>query len=133
MSFLGNYLGFKNEPDVSPPTITIISPSAGTTIGAGTPITFQYSDNYGFRRVMPCVKIQQPDGTMKYELIFDGQNFTPDYLGTFQVVQVFPPIWRFTVTRKGGWAAPIIYSGVAPGQQLQLVPFGVDVGGNEPS
>lgn len=117
--------------DVTKPTITIMSPAPGTTIGPGTPLVFRYADDTGLRRPMPMAKIKQPDGKFKYELIHDGDNFTADYEGTKTVIQAAPPIWEYTVARKGGWTADIVYSGVKSGDGLQLVPFGTDKAGNE--
>lgn len=117
--------------DVTPPTITIVSPPPNSTIGPGTPLVFRYTDDQGLRRPMPMIKFRQPDdGTgipkYKYELIHDGDTFTPDYEGT--CIQLSPVQYEFTVTRKGGWNATLSYVGGSP----TLVPFGTDTGGNEP-
>lgn len=118
--------------DVVPPTITIISPTPGSIIGAGTPIVFRYSDETGLRRPMPMVKFLQPDdGTgipkYKYELIHDGDNFTPDFTGV-KIVITPNQVYEYSVTRKGGWNKTLEYAGGSP----TLVPFGTDTGGNEP-
>ena len=76
---------------------------------------------------MPCSKFLQPDGSSKYELIHDGDDFTADYQGVRVIVQASPPIWEYTVTRRGGWGATIPYIGGSP----TLVPFGTDSSGNE--
>jgi len=121
--------------DSTPPTITIISPTPGTVIGPSTPLVFRYHDETGLKRPMPCIKFKQPGdpSTYKYELIYDGVDFTPDYQGTLVVISASPPTWEFTVRRKGGWTATLSYYGVQTGDPLQLVPFGTDTGGNEPA
>ena len=92
-------------------------------------IIFRYSDESGLRRPLPMARFQQPDGQFKYELIHDGDAFTPDYQGTKTVVQESPPIWEYAVNRRGGWGAVLPYHGGNP----TLVPFGTDTGGNETS
>lgn len=138
--FMRGYLaGLAAAPsgnDTQAPTITIVGPPPGSAIGPGTPLVFRYSDNNAIRRAMPCVKIKQPGTTAvyKYELIHDGENFTPDYTGTKTVIQAAnPQIIEFSVTRNGGWTSPITYYGVSGSDPLQLVPFGFDTGGNEPA
>lgn len=119
--------------DVTAPTIQIVSPPQDTVIGQSTEIVFRYLDESSLRRPMPCIKIKQPDDSFKYELIHDGDNFTPDYTGVKSVVQADPPIWEYKVRRRGGWGATVAYHGVADGDELVLVPFGTDQGGNEPA
>lgn len=120
--------------DPVPPTITIISPPAGSTIGPSTTIVFRYEDDNMTRRPLPMFKIKQTDGTFKYELVHDGEDFTADYSGTKTVISAQnPSIIEFSVTRKNGWTVPIVYEGVGQGgDALQLVPFGTDASGNEP-
>jgi len=113
--------------DVTLPTFTVMSPPPGSAIGEGTQLVFRYADNVELTRLMPMVKFLQPDATFRYELIHDGDNFTPDYTGSKTVVQASPPIVEFRVNRRGGWGATIQYTGGSP----QIVPFGVDTGGNE--
>lgn len=126
----GSYFTVLNTPLTLPPTINIVSPLAGSTIGQSTKIIFQYIDTVPLRRAMPCIKILQPDGvSWKYELIHDGVNFTPDYIGTLTYVS--DTVTQFAVQRKGGWGANLTYAGVQPGTSFQMVPFGVDDAGNE--
>lgn len=125
------YYGGGQSSGGSPPVITVVSPTPGSTIGPSTTIVFNYQDNVGFANKLPCVKILQPDGvSYKYELIHDGVNFTPDYSGTMAQISVSPQIWQYSVNRKGGWTSTIQYAGVAPGGQLIFVPFGADTSGN---
>lgn len=121
--------------DAGPPTITIISPAAGSVVGPSTRLVFRYEDDNALRRALPTIKIKQPGNppTYKYELIHDGDNFAPDYIGTRTVIQASgPQIIEFTVQRKGGWAATLPYSGVTSGDAFEMVPFGTDTAGNEP-
>lgn len=115
--------------DSVPPTIQIVDPPAGTTIQPGQPITFRFFDNVAIRRALPMIRFTGPSGTFDdghYELIHDGDDFTPDYNGTRTA---YPGGWQFTVTRKGGWGAVIEHKGGSP----TFVPFGTDTSGNEPS
>jgi hypothetical protein len=127
--------GGSGNSDVTSPTITIVSPIPGTVIGPSTPLVFRYEDETGLQRPMPCIKFRQPGDppSYKYELIHDGVDFTPDYTGTKEIIQADPPIWQFTVRRKGGWTGTLQYHGVQPGDGFELVPFGTDTGGNEPT
>lgn len=125
----GGDINIFGSDDITPPVITIVSPPVGSVIGAGTEITFRYADETGLRRPMPMIRFMQANGQPRYELIHDGENFTQDYTGTKTIVQASPPIWEYKVSRKGGWAAPITYEGGSP----TLIPFGTDVGGNEPA
>lgn len=115
--------------DLIHPTLTVINPPAGSAIGPSTALVFRYADETGLRRPLPMVKFQQPDGSFRYELIHDGDNFTTDYQGSVNIIQASPPIWEFTVNRRGGWGATIEYFGGNP----ELIPFGTDTGGNEPA
>lgn len=126
------FYGSGGASDPTAPTITIISPTPGAVIGPSTPLIFRYADDTDLRRPLPCAKIRQSDGQYKYELIHDGEDFTPDFQGTKEVIQASPPIWQFTVRRRGGWSSAITYEGVQAGDTLQLVPFGTDTSGNEP-
>lgn len=119
--------------DATPPTITIISPPEGTAIGASQALVFRYNDENALHRPMPCIKIRQSDNTYKYELIHNGEMFMPDYSGTRVILQANPPIWEYTVRRRGGWTSTLEYQGVTPGEMITLVPFGTDEGGNEPA
>ena len=108
------------------PVITIMSPPPGAAIGQSTALTFRYTDNLGIRRALPAIKFLGANGYYHYELVHDGDNFTPDYSG------VRTPIsggYEYTVTRRNGWGATLTHSGGSP----QLVPFGVDASGNEPA
>lgn len=127
--------GHINKPtdagsDFTAPLLTVISPPPGSTIGPNTPIKFRYSDETGMGRPLPMFKFLQPeDGSgipkYKYELVHDGDNFTPDYDGVRTQISFLQ--YEYTVTRKGGWSATLQYVGGSP----ILVPFGADTAGNE--
>lgn len=112
--------------DVTPPTIVIIDPPTGSTIGPSTRLKFRITDNVAIRRALPMVKFTDPNtGKKHYELIHDGDNFTDDYEGTRTVISGG---FEYDVGRKGGWSAVIPHPGGSP----ELVPFAFDSSGNEP-
>lgn len=118
------------HPDITAPVITILDPPNGTAVGPSTRIKFRITDNVGFRRQLPMFRFptaEDPD-KYRYELIHDGEAFTPDYEGTRTAIAGG---FEFEVGRKGGWSATISYQGIQDGKPLQLIPFAYDTGGNE--
>jgi hypothetical protein len=116
--------------DLSAPVITILDPPNGAAVGPSTRVKFRITDNAAFRRQLPMFKFPTAEDPTKfrYELIHDGEEFTPDYEGTRTTIAGG---YEFEVGRKGGWSANISYQGIKDGSQLRLIPFAYDTGGNE--
>jgi hypothetical protein len=99
------------------PTVTILSPSAGTPILRSQPLSFQLLDTlHNFRRILPVVMFP---GLPILELVHDGENFTSLYeAGSTR--SAIANGFQYTIFRKNGWPdAPT------------LIPFAFDVAGFE--
>lgn len=84
----------------SHPTISNVTPAAGTAITPTTPVTFDVVDDSGtFRRVI--VHVHFP-ATGAVEVVHDGDAFVGFYSGT-STRQAIAGGFRFSVLRAGGW------------------------------
>ncbi len=132
---VGNILGGGSgggAADGERPTIIIVSPAVGSVIGQSTAIRFKFIDDVALRRPTPMIRFEKRDSlgallTYHYELIHDGEEFTPDYSGTR--VAITGGYEYINVQRRSGWSGIIQHEGGSP----TLVPFGTDTGGNEPA
>lgn len=88
--------------DVENPVTTVVSPTAGETITATTPIVIDVTDDSGrFRRVLVAVFFS---GLGKTLLVHDGDSF----LGGFAISSTREMIdggYRYTVVSDAGWEA----------------------------
>ena len=108
---------YGSSGDVTPPVVTIVSPTPGTGILRTQPITFDVTDETGFRRVMVLASFPSKG---IYEVIHDGDRWGPHYDVSPNARTDIAGGHRFTVLRRGGWPA-------AP----SILPMPIDVGGNE--
>lgn len=102
-------------PDESPPTLSNVSPTSGSTLAADDPIVFDLLDDVGF--VARFVWLVFGGGAT--EVVFDGDTFTARYSGASTVTAIAGG-WRYSLQRSGGW----------PGSSIEVHVEGVDSGGN---
>lgn len=116
---LFNYTG--NAPvEPVPPTVTIISPTAGTTISINTPIVFKVEDELdSFKRII--LVIEFPASGIK-EVVFDGNGFGPMYTNGSNTVSTIDNGFQYQILRNGGWI---------PNDGPILTPFVIDTSGGE--
>ena len=90
-----------------PPTISGISPAAGTAITASTIISFDVLDDSGiFRRVLLAANF--PNAGV-YEIIHDGDSFGPQYSSPENSISAITGGYHFSVVRYDGWpASPLL-------------------------
>jgi hypothetical protein len=99
--------------DEIPPVITLISPTQGETIEAGTKVVFEVTDDVELAKV--GVNIKMGD---QWEVAYDGTDFAPNY-SDFSTKTILITGFRFSLGRKYGWHSP---------PEVQV--FAVDTGGN---
>lgn len=90
----------------APPSIASFSPAPGTPLTHLQPISFDVTDNTGFRRIVVAVRF--PDSIT--ELAHNGATFENGYSGT---VDAIPGGLHYSVRRNSGWkGAPtfVIYA-----------------------
>lgn len=105
LSYVLNAVPVGGEPDVSPPTVTLISPPENTAIRRGQVITFEVTDVEGLSLFQ--VIAQFPDDS--WEVVHDGTTFAPMYQNASASQTPITGGYRFTVLRNGGWhRAPTI-------------------------
>lgn len=83
--------------DNTPPQITGLTPSAGTSISSVTSISFDVTDNVALRRVV--VIAQFPSG--RWDVVYDGDVFAPRYSSSSRTSILEG--YHFTVTATQGW------------------------------
>lgn len=85
--------------DLTPPQITNMTPSAGTTISASTPLGFDIIDpDSGIASII--LAIGSPNGTV--ELAYDGSSFRGPY-ARYSTRTNITNGFHFALTRDGGW------------------------------
>lgn len=104
----------------NPPVIEIVSPlPVGTSIGRTTPIVVRITDSdSAFRRILPVIKFPNIGRT---ELVHDGDAFTGTFSGSSRIT--ITDGFQYTLNYSGGW----------PDSAITLIPFAIDVDGNENS
>jgi hypothetical protein len=92
--------------DGVPPTVTVVSPAAGTNISAGQPITIDVTDNGGaFARVILVARYASLGGAE--EVVHNGDRASLLYAATTRTA--ISGGFRYVVSRVGGWLAdPIL-------------------------
>ncbi len=113
------YVAIDNEPsaDTTAPTVSNVSPVAGTTLGRFDPVTLDVTDvGTGLRLVVLAAQFA---GGSIYEIVHDGTSFAPLYAAG-SARTVISGGYHYSLARLGGW----------PGA-LTLMPFAVDQAGNE--
>lgn len=99
------------------PTISNITPPAGTLLRSDTHISLDVTDaDSAFRRIILTIKF---DGADAPEVIYDGTDFSTAYLAGSTRTAI-PNGLHFDLVREGGWPA-------AP----TFTPFAIDVTGLE--
>jgi hypothetical protein len=99
------------------PTVTIISPLAGTPVGRSTPFVITVTSPLAIRRILLRAEY---GGITLWELAHDGTTFGPAYQGGTNGRLVITDGYQFTLLRDGGWpGTPIItaYAIDAAGQE----------------
>ena len=84
----------------APPTITLVSPVAGASIAADTPIVVDVTDDAGLSMVVLTCEI--PAGG-PHEVVWLRTAFSGYYSGS--TVAVIAGGYRYTIRRHGGWPA----------------------------
>lgn len=84
-------------PDVTPPTVVLVSPSPGALIASDTVIVLDVTDNGSLGPVV--VSVTYPDGST--EVVFDSLAFTAAF-GFSSRVAIAGGV-RFTIKRTSGW------------------------------
>lgn len=85
----------REELDTTAPSITNITPAAGTALSRETLITFDITDNGALGLCM--VVAEYPKGPI--ELVHNGTKYMPGYIGTLEL----SPVRRYSFRRAGGW------------------------------
>lgn len=108
--------GIGGSADLSPPTVSDVSPPVGTPVTRSTPISLTVTDDVQLRRVVLIAKF-----STTWEVVHDGTGFGPQYAAlSSRTTLVEGASYRFRVVRTAGWPeAPL------------LLPIGTDTGGNE--
>jgi hypothetical protein len=109
-------LGGAVGTDVTPPTITIVSPTVGTAITPTTPLIVDVADDVALRRVF--VSVAFPARGLE-EVVHDGAAFAPVYADSSSRA-VITNGYRYTIVRREGWPS-------APTLKVHAI----DVTGNE--
>lgn len=104
--------------DSTPPVVSNVSPTPGTTISPSTPITMDVTDNRGLALVMLIASFP---GTPAPEVVYDGNAFSSAYLGSSSVSSISGG-YHFSLLRNGGWPAT-----------PTVIPYVLDTSGNENS
>lgn len=87
-------------PDTTPPTITNLSPGAGTGIESTQVISFDITDETGLAAVVVIASFS--DGTV--EVVHDNDGFRGNYVGGgANTRSAIAGGWHYTVRRIGGW------------------------------
>lgn len=108
------------KTDHALPTVTNLSPSAGTPVTRSQVISFTVSDNVRLASLVVLAEYpQQPEGTTVKEVVWDGA-FEVGYRGTSNTVFAYTNGYDFTVLRDGGW----------PASAVTIRAFAVDTAGN---
>lgn len=103
--------------DSTPPTISNFSPTADTPIARTAPISFDVTDDVGFRRVILAARFA--DGA--YDIVYDGDAFASKYAAlSSRSTLITGRSFRYQLRRSGGWPS-----------SPEIVPFVVDLSGNE--
>ena len=88
--------------DFTPPVVTVISPTPGSTIDAGAPFVVEITDEKALAMVVLTVEI--PAGG-PHEVVWLVDRFADAYAGG-STASVIAGGWRFTVRRRGaGWTS----------------------------
>lgn len=90
--------------DPVPPEITVISPSAGTSIQPGTTLIVEVTDNIEI--ALSPLYAEFP-GWPNAEMIYDGANFLSPYAALSTVVDLGDGGRRFSLRRSGGWPGDV--------------------------
>lgn len=85
------------SPDASPPTVTLVSPTAGSTILPTTSVVVDVTDPSGLAKVFLIAQY----ATGFPELVHDGTAFTVLYATSVRTA--ISAGYRYTITRTDGW------------------------------
>ena len=99
--------------DVTPPTLTVVSPPAGGSIQPGEAFVVDVTDNVGIRLLAITVELGST-----HEVVWLRDAFGPSYVGRSSRTAITDG-YRYTIARAGGWNA-------SPTFHVEAV----DVGGN---
>lgn len=94
---------FAAEPltEVNPPSVTVVSPAAGSTITVATPLVVDVVDAEGHLQTT-VVSISFDDST-EAEVAHNGSIFSSRYLGSTRTA--IANGFRYSLVRVGGWRA----------------------------
>jgi hypothetical protein len=101
--------------DGVPPTVTLVSPGAGTIIVKEDAVVFRVTDDAGLRRVM----VVADHSSGQFEVIHDGDQFCRGYAGSTRTA--ISHGYEYTCQRDRGW----------PGTGLAIRIYPIDTSGNE--
>lgn len=104
--------------DVTPPTISNLTPTPGTTINSGDVIAFDVTDlSPGLAKVFIGVSF---GGSTEVILVHNGDVFVGSYTGSIRTA--ITNGYHYQVQKTGGWPA---------GSSITMTPFALDKAGNE--
>lgn len=115
----GYFVGaFETPVDATAPVVSNVSPAAGSTIDADTPIEFDVTDNEGtFARVF--VSVLNEDTGVE-EVAHDGDAWNGLYVASSTRTLIGAGM-HYVLLREGGW----------PGSSMSLRVRAIDSDGNE--
>lgn len=95
-------------PDVVAPTVSNVSPTAGTKLASGQLVQFDVLDEQALAMVCVFAEYESgaPDVPNAMEVIWDGFAFAPFYVDFSTRTPVTVGIqsgFRFFIARRGGW------------------------------
>lgn len=104
-------------PDTTPPEISNLSPSTPGAVGKNGAIQFDVTDAMGLATVVVIAKFPNLE---RWEGVFDGSTFGPEYLGSS--VEETEGGFHFEIARVKGWpdlgvtleVLPVDTSGMVP-------------------
>jgi hypothetical protein len=98
------------DPDTIPPTISIVAPSVGSSIGANQPIVVDVTDDAGVSLVVLTVE----QGSA-HEVVWLRDAFATSY-ATGSLRTAIANGYRYTIRRAGGWiASPVFHAEAVDG------------------
>lgn len=95
----GSFVNYASSPPVTQPTVTLVSPSNGSTIDRDDAVTLEVSDVDGLSQVL----IYLIDDNDVYEVLYDGTAFATNYASDSEA-NTIDGGFEFVLVRDGlGW------------------------------
>ena len=90
-----------SSPDVTPPTISVVSPTPGSTIRTSDPFVVDVTDAGGFAIIALTAEI--PAGGA-HEVVWLRGDFSAAYADASTITAIADG-FRFSILRRNGWTA----------------------------